>query len=109
MDPGSKILNEILNSDYHDLAERIAENPTSINVLGNCGESPAHIAIYKNDIKMLKMLLDAGAKPNFINLNSDTLLHVATRLGSIESVKLLYETGKCNLELKNNENLTAFM
>ncbi len=107
MDAGGKILNEILNSDYHDLAERIVENPTSINILGNCGESPAHIAIYKNDIRMLKMLLEAGAEPNFINMNSDTLVHVAARLGSMESIKLLYETGKCDLELRNNENMSA--
>lgn len=105
---GRKILNEVLNSDYKDLAERLEDTlDGSINLLGTCGESPAHIAIYKNDKRMLKMLLDAGSEPNFMNLHGDTLMHVAALLGSIEFVTLLYETGKCDLNIRNKDNLTA--
>lgn len=107
MDPGKKILNEILNSDFRDLSESLEKHPEAVNILGDSGESPAHIAIYKNDMRMLQMLLDAGAEPNFCNQNNDTLVHVAARLGSLEIIKLLYETGKCNLELRNNDNLNA--
>lgn len=102
-----KILNEILNSDYRDLVERIDQSPEASNVLGMCGESPAHIAIYKDEPKMLSILLEAGANPNIRNSTGDSLLHVAARLGSLECVKLLYETQNCQLEVRNNHNETA--
>ena len=36
-------------------------------MIGHTGESPAHIAIYKNDEEMLKTLIAGGADPNFKN------------------------------------------
>lgn len=104
---GRLILNEILNSDYRDLSERIEKNPDAISTVGVCGESPAHIAIYKNDAVMLKMLLDAGTSPNLVNSGGDSLVHVAARLGYIDLLRLLYDTKKCILILKNKINQTA--
>jgi hypothetical protein len=104
---GRKILNEILNSDYRDLKERIENNPDAVNTIGTCGESPAHIAIYKNNIRMLRMLLEAGADPNIANGSGDTLFHSAARFGYIDHLRLLYETGKCTLLLKNKFLQTA--
>jgi hypothetical protein len=104
---GRMILNEILNSDYRDLHERIEKNPAASSLLGLCGESPAHIAIYKRDQKMLIMLLKAGTDPKLANNEGNTLVHVAAQLGYFECVQTLYETGKCELILKNNEGQTA--
>lgn len=104
---GAKILNEALNADYDDLQERIDENRSAVNLLGICGESPVHISIYKNDIKMLKILLDSGADPNSCNSKGDTAFHVAARLGSLECLELLYDTKRCDLELRNGDFLTA--
>lgn len=101
------ILNEILNSDYRDLSERIDKHPDAVNTIGVCGESPAHIAIYKRDVKMLKMLLDAGTSPNIVNQAGDSLVHVTARLGFFECLQLLYETKRCELILKNKLNQTA--
>jgi hypothetical protein len=104
---GRMILNEILNSDYRDLTERIDKNPAASSLLGICGESPAHIAIYKRDQKMLIMLLNAGTDPKLANNEGNTLVHVAAQLGYFELLQILYETGKCELILKNNEGQTA--
>lgn len=54
-----------------------------MNVIGYCGESPGHIAIYKNDEKMLEVIIAAGADPSFKNSQGETLLHIATKLGRI--------------------------
>jgi hypothetical protein len=105
---GRLILNEILNSDYRDLHERIDSNAGAVKEVGVCGESPAHIAIYKNDSQMLKILLDAGASPNMANDFGDALTHAATRLGYFPLLELLYGTGRCEFTLKNNGGMTAY-
>lgn len=104
---GRKILNEILNSDYRDLQERIDNDNAAVSNLGMCGESPAHIAIYKSDSKMLRMLLDAGTEPNLRNSSGETLVHVAAKLGNYECIQMLYETKKCELLLENYNKETA--
>ena len=104
---GRMVLNEILNADHRDLSERIDKHPESVSMVGVCGESPAHIAIYKGDTKMLKMLLDAGTSPNIVNQAGDSLVHVSARLGFFECLQLLYETKRCELILKNKLNQTA--
>ena len=104
---GRKILNEILNSDYRDLQERIDNDNAAVSNLGMCGESPAHIAIYKSDSKMLRMLLDAGTEPNLRNSSGETLVHVAAKLGNYECIQMLYETKKCELLLENDNKETA--
>jgi ankyrin repeat protein len=45
------------------------------------------------DLVCLKLLLTAGADPNIVDGNGEGPLHLATRNGSIESVKLLIKAG----------------
>lgn len=45
------------------------------------------------DLGCLKLLLTAGADPNIVNGSGEGPLHLATRNGSIESVKLLIKAG----------------
>ena len=85
----SIMLNEVLNSDHLAIKEQIALK-SAINVLGTAGEAPLHISIYKRDMHMMKMLLDAGANIMFRNDNGDTSLHVAARMGLSQVVELLY-------------------
>lgn len=105
---GRLILNDILNSDYRDLAERVEKNRDAINVVGICGESPAHIAIYKNDKEMVELLLSGGAHPNTQNSMGDTLFHIASRLGYFHLLELLYNTKMCNLMIRNKANQLAY-
>ena len=104
---GRRILNEILNSDYRDLTEKIDQNPQASNELGMCGESPAHISIYKKEPQMLMILLASGTNPNLRNSKGDSLLHSSARLGMIDCIKMLYETGRCLLEVHNDHGQTA--
>jgi hypothetical protein len=78
-------------------------SPHAVNSLGVCGETPAHIAIYKNRKDIVQLLLQAGAEPAQINHLGHSLLHTAVNLGLIEILQLLYNTGKCHLEALNKE------
>eukprot|EP01040_Poterioochromonas_malhamensis_P006586 gene6586-7090_t len=103
------IIGEVLNENHEGLQSLIHEYITkrkviTINVIGYCGESPGHIAIYKNDEKMLEIIIAAGADPNFKNSQGETLLHIATKLGRIRLLQLLYETGQANLEIEDDQH-----
>jgi hypothetical protein len=106
------LFNEVINSDITALAERI-DLGAPINFLGTCGEAPLHIAIYKRDDNMIRMLIDAGADIMFGNSNFDTALHIAARMGLPRVVEYLYEGAsalnkkRLFLEAKNQDALTA--
>lgn len=102
-------MGEVLNENYYGIKQVIHDYVVkqqvlpSINVIGHCGESPAHIAIYKNDEEMLKILIAGGADPNFKNSVGETLTHSASKFGRLHLLKHLYETGNCNLEIKDDK------
>ena len=56
---------------------------------------------------MLKMVLKAGYDVNLKNSNGDTVFHVAAKLGDLKCLELIYETGMCDLNIQNNDKLTA--
>jgi len=102
-----KLIKEVLNADQDAIAEIIEAHPNKVNFVSQCGESPMAIAVYKRDIGMINLLLQAGAHPNHVNHHGDTSFHIAARIGSIEIVKMLYETRLCNLVIMNGKNQLA--
>lgn len=106
------ILNEVLNDDVVSLVARIDEAKasgkiSSINILGNCGESPLSISIMKRDTALLAKLLDAGVDVNLRNSEGDQAMHVAAKIGFFEAAEMLYRTGNCRLGDRNADGLTA--
>ncbi len=77
---------------------------TNMNLQDNTGRTPLHVAMYKGNIEIIKILLQHCAQhkdskfydsPN-INLqdrNGNTPLHVAAFMGNIDFVKLLLKSG----------------
>eukprot|EP01031_Cornospumella_fuschlensis_P046091 gene46091-56423_t len=51
----------------------------------------------------------AGADPGALNESGNNLVHTATLLGRIELIKILYETGKCDLEALSKAGLTPLV
>lgn len=103
----SKLVKEILNSDVNALCEILDANPNIVNFNSQCGESPLNIAIYKNNLNMVNVLLRSLADPNQQNVNGDTAFHIAARIGNFALLRVLYETGICRLPIKNNLQQTA--
>lgn len=77
---------------------------------GKCGDTPAHIAVYKDRLDVLNILLSAGLDPHCRNSRGETVLHEAVRYGRIAMLNSLYYSSekvtkkKCDLEIKNAEN-----
>lgn len=81
-----------------------------MDCLGVRGEGPIHIAVYRNDVPMLLLLLNhtPRADINLRNINGDTALHIAALMGLPDILRLLYsyatsvERFQLMLELKNH-------
>lgn len=100
----SKIIGDVLSDNFHTLGDLLVSADESVlNSWGVCGETPAHIAIYKNHRQLLQQLLQAGADPMRWNETGNSLIHTAVLLGHIELLQMLYDTGKCNLEAANKQ------
>jgi hypothetical protein len=61
----------------------------AVNVQNLAGETPLHRACYTNDVKTLKLLLDAGADPSIRSIEGHTPATLATTLGCTELLQHL--------------------
>src|SRR3989442_3817734 len=89
-----------------DLIEFQGIKLTSVNDRGILGDTPLHIAAVSGDVKVGKILLDAGADPNVHGEYGNTALHEAVGQKNFEFVKLLLTHG-ASTELRNEDGLTA--
>jgi len=94
------------------------EDNQSVNERGYDDETPLHVAISRNNIESVKLLIKLGANVNMINPDRETPLHYATR--SVEMCKILIENGaKINEKQRsdytplyyasNNEGVVEFL
>ena len=60
----------------------------------------------QGNIEVLKLLLGAGADPNILGFDDDTVLHRAVRLRHVEAVALLLQHG-ANVAIKGRNGDTA--
>lgn len=108
----SDLIREVLNENIPEI-RRLALELGSIdggrwlNDYSECGETVAHIAIYKAHRKMLRIFLDAGVDPNCRNKSTETLIHVAAKLGQFQLLLELYKCGRCDLNLLTCNGQTA--
>ena len=100
------------NRDLSDILERMAnsnefhgDQPIGVNEQGILGNTPLHIAAVSGDVRVGKLLLDAGADPNVHGEYGNTPLHEAVGQKHYEFVKLLLEHG-ASKALQNEDGLT---
>ena len=60
-----------------------------MNTYGRNGESPLHIAVFKNNLRDAKLLIKQGVEANCLDLCRTTPLHVAAMRGNLTMVLLL--------------------
>jgi len=114
----SNILQLIYNNDTTGIKIFIKENPDKIhenfdmtmNTGKKCKINALNYAINKNNIEAVKLLLDAGADPNFVtNIKGNTPLFLSFFRRNYDITKLLIHTGanpyKQNYDGKNIFNL----
>ena len=66
-------------------------------------------AVEDGDIENIRILLDAGANPNILDIYGSTALMIASLRGHIEIVRLLLERGAQTDWKDNNDGYTALM
>ena len=83
--------NAVKNKEYKNVQEFI-DNKIDVNDLQM---NPLRAAIQNLDVKMMKLLLDAGTHPdgNLANEDIESCLITAAGLGSLDMVKLLTDAG----------------
>ncbi len=92
----------------YDMAKLLIENKADVNIKMSdeyddypiYGSSPTRWAVEKQQVDILKLLIDSGATPDaFLFLNeSVTILHLAVKIANLDIVKLLLKT---NIELND--------
>ncbi|NTE05694.1 hypothetical protein G6M26_20875 [Agrobacterium tumefaciens] len=80
---------------HEELARFLVMKGADVNIASKNGFHvfPIHSAVASNNIKISKMLLDAGAYPNVCQKAGMAPLHTAAQLGNIELIILLLEHG----------------
>jgi len=108
------LLNHAMASDIHTAAKNgditqvkslIKANPAIINSIDNKGFTPLHIAITKNQIKIVEYLITAGANVNIKNKNGLSPLFTALDRGKNKIAILLIENG-ADIYIKGYQNRT---
>ena len=89
-----------------EVATLLAHKVENIDYASNIGTA-LMAAVFKNNIKISKMLLDFRANPNIADINEITALHYAVRFKNVELIKLLVDYG-ADIELKDNKGFSPW-
>ncbi len=84
---------------------------TNYQGLSYWGEYPLSFAASLNQFDVVKTLLANGTNPNLQDSNGNTVLHILIiedekSENHLEMFKLLVESEKCDLNIKNNQDLS---
>ena len=96
-------------SEYSEIESIIyGDNYLNINVQNILQETALHIAVKKNQIKTVQLLLcNKNTRPNIQNVYGDTPLHIAIRNGHISIAKALLEDWRVNHSICNKNKETV--
>jgi len=105
---GKSLMHIAASRGYVEIAEALFSAGASIDGdQYNSGEhfySSLHSAVLNNQVKMVKFLIDKGAKLNPQDYNIEPPLHLALLKNYVEIVKILVEAGAdVNLRAKESE------
>ena len=97
-----------------DVNHRVADTGQTVLMLAaaygvyvQCGNDPL-VTSYPGNSRLVKRLLESGARVNEQDVAGNTALILAAQLGRSESVKLLLEAG-ANVQLANDHGWTALI
>lgn len=100
-----QIPNAVLDGDFEFLENLIYSNKEVVNSIGPGGYSALHVAVYKEDRKMIDMLKSYGANGKVLTANGDSCGHIACRIGSINMLNE-FISYLDDVDLKNYNNET---
>jgi len=85
-----------------ELKHKQRQRPIAINACNGLGETALHVASATGRIRMVQLLLDAGANVNVTTKSENrTPLHLACLNGCIDTAKLLLNCATCDVNVKD--------
>lgn len=97
----------VANNIYSPL-ETLIQGNVDVNVYDTRGDTPLIIAVTYNNVRAIRLLLNAMADVNMGNRDShDTPIMIAVSLDFLESVKIMMEM-HADLHMKNIRGKTVF-
>ncbi|MBI3563201.1 MAG: ankyrin repeat domain-containing protein [Gammaproteobacteria bacterium] len=98
---------ESILTRYSELPEFVGLDLKNINLCGNFGNTPMHVAVMRGEMSEIVALVDSGADLNIKGEYGYTPLHEAVEQNRTDLVKFLLERGASVL-IKNTDGLTPF-
>ncbi|XP_045164302.2 espin-like protein isoform X2 [Mercenaria mercenaria] len=116
MMPQDTLVRAIREGTLEEVNEALFGLRADPNIPGDDGLYPIHHVLIRGEmenederIDMLKSLIEAGADINQKTVNSEsTALHVAATKNQYEEAQVLLDTHKCDYNLKNKHEKTAY-
>ncbi|MCK5683641.1 ankyrin repeat domain-containing protein [bacterium] len=88
--------------DYRKMIENFIRNKTGINKQNYRGKTPLYIAMEQDDLEMVKLLLDNGARTEIVDNEGKTVLYSAVVQNKIDFIRIFIEKGADPNIIDNN-------
>src|SRR5215471_11886460 len=85
---GSHILQQFFD-EIGDTIELVGEKPVGVHTRGLFGVTPLHLAAYRGNTEIVRLVLDSGAEVDPPGEEACTPLHEAISGGHVETARLL--------------------
>ncbi|XP_022256931.1 KN motif and ankyrin repeat domain-containing protein 1 isoform X1 [Limulus polyphemus] len=100
-------LTDVKNDAHHDVIQRLFHLGDINSKATQNGQTALMLAVSQKNVKMVEMLLEAGAEINLQDDDGSTALMCAAEHGHKELVKLLLSHPDCDLYLTDRDGSTA--
>src|SRR5690606_17430210 len=101
-------LADLIQAGESNAALARIEAAADVNAAQGDGTTQLHWAVYRLDVGLVDALLEAGAKPDVVNLYGSSPLSEAVKTGHVELVERLLAAG-ADVESPNADGQTALM
>ena len=73
-EPNVSLLGLAVSKNHYDVAKLLVDCGADVNAMDGIGYPPLTCAVRTGDIRLVKLLIDAGARPNVRNMHNETPL-----------------------------------
>ncbi|KAF2071772.1 hypothetical protein CYY_006918 [Polysphondylium violaceum] len=87
----NEYIKRISNGDYEGVRELMNQFAIDINTVDSKGRSLLHVAVSRNHIHIVRLLLENGIDTTLADVNKNTALHLATINGYSSIVSMILE------------------
>jgi ankyrin repeat protein len=76
-----------------DIVRILLAHKADVNAQTDCGLTPLHIAVWNEEVDVVRSLCSGGASPSLCDSLSRTPIHLAAKKSNMDCVRLLLDQG----------------